>query len=122
MTQASRRWLFDFAAQSGCPLILVGEPAIFAQMRDDTELASYVRIRRELAFDGADAAANARHAAAMVLGDTASPAVLELAAQVVVGKGHVRALVHQVALMRDILSDPKFKGTRSARFGPPTRR
>ena len=117
LTLASSRWLFDFAAQSGCPLLLVGEgPELPNLLRADQKLIDFVRVHRTLAFDGRDAAAQMRQTAAAVLGGNPAPEVLDLATAVLAQRGSVRALVHHVTVMRDIQSDLAFGGNEVTAF------
>lgn len=105
MTLASRRFLVDFAEATGCPLLLVGEPTLLDGFREDKEIQTFVRIKRELMLkDPAEAAAQ------MLGAEGVNQGLLTMATQVVGERGHLRALSHQLALTRDILTDGKFQG------------
>jgi len=105
MTVGAFSLLFDLHDRTGCPIVLVGNPAMIMKLRTDDQLFSRVGLRREAKYKPDDL----RTAVDAMLAREA-PAhagqLRQLARQVAAERGHLRSLKHHLRVAADFHQAP----------------
>lgn len=115
LTAAARELLFDLHDETGCPLALVGNPELLAEIRKNDQQFSRIGVKRELKLKPKEAG----KVADQLVEQLAPEAALELRplVEVVAEKqGHFRAVRKQLNLARKIREEAKEKPSLSTAF------
>jgi DNA transposition AAA+ family ATPase len=115
ITRGGLEWLFDFYDRTGCPLALVGNPEVLQTIRKNDQHFSRIGINKEIRLDSKRCRDYARK---MVEAKVENPVdgLVDLAAQVVEQRGHLRALRKQLDLMLDLAATDKLSGDQIRAF------
>lgn len=106
-----RQWLFDFADETNCPIILVANPEILDRIRGNDQQFSRIGMAQAVSLRDDEIPGLARAVAEQFTAD-AEP-IADLAAVVASHRGHLRAVRKQVLLMETLreaggrLADPR---------------
>lgn len=99
LTQPALQWIFDFHEATGCPVALVGTPALEAKLRSDSQRFSRVGLKKPLSTKKRRALIE--HLIGSLVGNVSDSEEAELAGlcdQVAAQHGHFRSVAKQLKL------------------------
>jgi DNA transposition AAA+ family ATPase len=108
MTPGARKWVCDFHDETGCPVILVGNPEVVDGFRTNDQQFSRIGFKGEISLlkrSGEDREQHLREAVEQFLQRVwpeAAASLFDLSMEVARNHGHLRALWHQLALAQHL--------------------
>jgi hypothetical protein len=115
LTAGAREWLFDFYDETGCPIVLLGNPEILDAIRRNDQQFSRIGIHQKVELDPKKVREYAKNMIAALVPEP-QDGLLDLAVEVAQQRGHLRALKKQLLLSQDLAGTATYDGDQLRAF------